>query len=94
MTWAVCLRQQPMPGNTLKLIAATSPWKLGSGLLRILLPTKGKDDVDGDGPRVANAKRKQRQHTGSHQGESALGGAEEQAPPNTWTPYAANGTTT
>jgi len=43
-----------------------------------LLPTRGRDDIDGDGPRVANGKRKQRQHTGSHQGEPALGGVEEQ----------------
>ena len=44
----------------------------------MLLPTKVRDDIDGDGPRVANGKRKQRQHTGSHQGESALRFLEEQ----------------
>ena len=47
-------------------------------LFRILLPTRHRDDIDSDGPRVANGKRKQRQHTGSDQGESELGGAEEQ----------------
>jgi len=35
---------------------------------------RDEDEPDGDGPRVADSKRKQRQHTGSHKGEAALGG--------------------
>jgi len=34
------------------------------------------DDLDGDGPQIADANRKQRQHTDSHKGEAALGVAE------------------
>ena len=30
------------------------------------------DDPDGDGPRVADSNRKQRQHTDGHKGEAAL----------------------
>jgi hypothetical protein len=44
----------------------------------MLLPTRVRDDIDNDGPRVADGKGKQRQHTGGHQGESALRGMEEQ----------------
>src|SRR6202044_1091454 len=43
-----------------------------------LLPTRVRDDIDGDGPRVANGKRKQRQHPDCHQSESALRSVEEE----------------
>jgi len=42
------------------------------------VPRRDGGNVDGDGPGVADRNHKQRQHTGSHQAESALGGKEAQ----------------